>query len=106
MALAIFVQQQYRELRTLELTRRPPATIARKLAAFAVYHRRSLDHPTPTDHDVVRAVVRARAANWLWRNPGRHISARGHFALRKLGVAKKTTPEIWNAVLAACAAKP
>jgi len=36
---------------------RRPATIARKLAAIAVYHR-SLDHPTPTDHDVVRAVVR------------------------------------------------
>ena len=42
-----------------DLTRRGrrPATIARKLAAIAVYHR-SLDHPTPTDHDVVRAVVR------------------------------------------------
>ena len=42
-----------------DLTRRTrrPATIARKLAAVAVYHR-SLDHPTPTDHDVVRAVVR------------------------------------------------
>jgi hypothetical protein len=36
---------------------RRPATIARKLAAIAVYHR-SMDHPTPTDHDVVRAVVR------------------------------------------------
>jgi integrase len=36
---------------------RRPATIARKLAAIAVYHR-STDHPTPTDHDVVRAVVR------------------------------------------------
>jgi hypothetical protein len=36
---------------------RRPATIARKLAAIAVYHR-SLDHPSPTDHDVVRAVVR------------------------------------------------
>jgi hypothetical protein len=36
---------------------RRPATIARKLAAIAVYHR-SLDRPTPTDHDVVRAVVR------------------------------------------------
>jgi hypothetical protein len=35
-----------------------PATIARKLAAIAVYHR-SMDHPTPTDHDVMlRAVVR------------------------------------------------
>jgi hypothetical protein len=42
-----------------DLTRRGrrPATIARKLAAIAVYHR-SMDHPTPTDHDVVRAVVR------------------------------------------------
>jgi SAM-dependent methyltransferase len=36
---------------------RRPATIARKLAAIAVYHR-SRDHSTPTDHDVVRAVVR------------------------------------------------
>jgi hypothetical protein len=36
---------------------RRPATIPRKLAAIAVYHR-STDHPTPTDHDVVRAVVR------------------------------------------------
>jgi integrase len=36
---------------------RRPATIARKLAAIAVYHR-SMDHPTPTDYDVVRAVVR------------------------------------------------
>jgi site-specific recombinase XerD len=36
---------------------RRPATIARKLAAIAVYHR-SMDHPTPTAHDVVRAVVR------------------------------------------------
>jgi integrase len=42
-----------------DLTRRGrrPATIARKLAAIAVYHR-SMNHPTPTDHDVVRAVVR------------------------------------------------
>src|SRR5450755_2451846 len=42
-----------------DLTRRGrrPATIARKLAAITVYHR-STDHPTPTDHDVVRAVVR------------------------------------------------
>jgi hypothetical protein len=42
-----------------DLTRRGrrPATIARKLAAIGVYHR-SMDHPTPTDHDVVRAVVR------------------------------------------------
>jgi len=42
-----------------DLTRRGrrPATIARKLAAIAVFHR-STDHPTPTDHDVVRAVVR------------------------------------------------
>jgi integrase len=42
-----------------DLTRRGrrPATIARKLAAIAVYHR-SLDHAAPTDHDVVRAVVR------------------------------------------------
>src|ERR1019366_9673024 len=42
-----------------DLTRRGrrPATIARKLAAVAVYHR-SIDHSTPTDHDVVRAVVR------------------------------------------------
>jgi integrase len=42
-----------------DLTRRGrrPATIARKLAAIAVYHR-SMDHPAPTDHDVVRAVVR------------------------------------------------
>jgi hypothetical protein len=42
-----------------DLTRRGrrPATIARKLAAVAVYHR-SMDHSTPTDHDVVRAVVR------------------------------------------------
>jgi site-specific recombinase XerD len=42
-----------------DLTRRGrrPATISRKLAAIAVYHR-SMDHPTPTDHDVVRAVVR------------------------------------------------
>jgi hypothetical protein len=36
---------------------RRPATIARKLAAIAVYHS-SMDHPTPTAHDVVRAVVR------------------------------------------------
>jgi integrase len=36
---------------------RRPATIARKLAAISVYHR-SMDHATPTDHDVVRAVVR------------------------------------------------
>jgi site-specific recombinase XerD len=34
---------------------RRPATIARKLAAIAVYHR-SMEHPAPTDHDVVRAV--------------------------------------------------
>jgi integrase len=42
-----------------DLTRRDrrPATISRKLAAIAVYHR-STDHPAPTDHDVVRAVVR------------------------------------------------
>ena len=42
-----------------DLTRRGrrPATIARKLAAIAVYHR-SMDHLTPTDHDVVRTVVR------------------------------------------------
>jgi hypothetical protein len=42
-----------------DLTRRGrrPATIARKLAAIAVYYR-SMDHLTPTDHDVVRAVVR------------------------------------------------
>jgi site-specific recombinase XerD len=36
---------------------RRPATIARKLAAIAVYHL-SLNHPAPTAHDVVRAVVR------------------------------------------------
>lgn len=36
---------------------RRPATIARKLAAIAVYHG-STGHPTPTSHDVVRAVVR------------------------------------------------
>jgi integrase len=46
-------------LHVADLTRRGrrPATIARKLAAIGVYHR-SMDHPTPTDHDVVRAVVR------------------------------------------------
>lgn len=36
---------------------RKPATIARKLAAIAVYHG-STGHSTPTSHDVVRAVVR------------------------------------------------
>ncbi|MBC5820706.1 MAG: tyrosine-type recombinase/integrase [Candidatus Eremiobacteraeota bacterium] len=36
---------------------RRPATIARKLAAIAVYHG-STGHATPTSHDVVRAVVR------------------------------------------------
>jgi integrase len=36
---------------------RRPATIARKLAAIAVYHR-SAGHPSPCKHDVVRAVVR------------------------------------------------
>jgi integrase len=36
---------------------RKPATIARKLAAVAVFHR-SAGHPSPTEHDVVRAVVR------------------------------------------------
>jgi integrase len=36
---------------------RRPATIARKLAAIAVYHR-SAGHPSPCEHDVVRAVVR------------------------------------------------
>ena len=30
-----------------------------------------------------------------------HRIRQGQFALRKLGVAKKTAPEIWNAVLAA-----
>jgi transposase-like protein len=30
-----------------------------------------------------------------------HRIRQGQFALRKLGVAKKTVPEIWNAVLAA-----
>ena len=30
-----------------------------------------------------------------------HRIRQGPFALRKLGVAKKTAPEIWNAVLAA-----
>jgi hypothetical protein len=34
-----------------------PSSIARKLAAIAVYDR-SIDHPTPTAHDVVRAAVR------------------------------------------------
>jgi integrase len=36
---------------------RRPATIARKLAAIAVYHR-SAGHQSPCEHDVVRAVVR------------------------------------------------
>jgi integrase len=36
---------------------RRPATISRKLAAIAVYHR-SAGHPSPCEHDVVRAVVR------------------------------------------------
>ncbi len=36
---------------------RRPATIARKLAAIAVYHR-SAGHRSPAEHDVVRAVVR------------------------------------------------
>jgi integrase len=36
---------------------RRPATIARKLAAIAVYHR-SIGHQSPCEHDVVRAVVR------------------------------------------------
>jgi integrase len=50
----------YRSLYVADLKRRGrrPATIARKLAAIAVY-RRSMDHPTPTAHDVVRAVVRS-----------------------------------------------
>jgi hypothetical protein len=30
-----------------------------------------------------------------------HLMRQGQFALRKLGVAEKTAPEIWNAVLAA-----
>jgi len=43
----------------LDLRRRGrrPATIARKLAAITVDHG-STGHPTPTGHDVVRAVVR------------------------------------------------
>ncbi len=36
---------------------RKAATIARKLAAIAIYHR-STNHSTPTAHDVVKAVVR------------------------------------------------
>jgi integrase len=36
---------------------RRPATITRKLAAIAVYHR-SAGHYSPAEHDVVRAVVR------------------------------------------------
>ena len=36
---------------------RRPATIARKLAAIAVFHR-AAGEPSPTEHDVVRAVVR------------------------------------------------
>src|SRR5450631_220589 len=36
---------------------RRPATIARKLAAIAVYHR-AAGEASPTEHDVVRAVVR------------------------------------------------
>jgi hypothetical protein len=61
---------------------RRPATIARKLAAIAVYHR-SMDHPTPTTHDFVWAVVRgtrrqlgvaaedrARARRAAQHNPG------------------------------------
>jgi site-specific recombinase XerC len=36
---------------------RRPATIARKLAAIAVYYR-SAGHHNPEEHDVVRAVVR------------------------------------------------
>jgi integrase len=36
---------------------RRPATIARKLSAITVYHR-STGHPSPCEHDVVRAVVR------------------------------------------------
>jgi hypothetical protein len=36
---------------------RRPAAIRAQIAAIAVYHR-SMDHPTPTDHYVVRAVVR------------------------------------------------
>jgi integrase len=36
---------------------RRPATISRKLAAIAVYHR-SAGYPSPCEHDVVRAVVR------------------------------------------------
>jgi hypothetical protein len=46
-----------RDFADLKRRGRRPATIARKLAAIAVYHR-SMDHPTPTAHDVVRAVVR------------------------------------------------
>lgn len=36
---------------------RRPATISRKLSAIAVYHR-SAGHPSPCEHDVVRAVMR------------------------------------------------
>jgi hypothetical protein len=36
---------------------RRPATIGRELVAIAVYHL-SMDHPTPTGHDVVRTVKR------------------------------------------------
>src|SRR5450755_4858937 len=36
---------------------RRPATIARKLAAIAVFHR-AAGEASPTEHDVVRAVVR------------------------------------------------
>jgi integrase len=36
---------------------RRPSTIARKLSAIAVYHR-STGHPSPCEHDVVKAVVR------------------------------------------------
>jgi integrase len=56
---------------------RRPATIARKLPAIAVYHR-SVDHPTPTDHDVVRALVRSCAApagNSAWRSRRRPRSS-------------------------------
>jgi hypothetical protein len=35
-----------------------------------------------------------------------HRIRQGQLALRKLGVAKKTAPEIWNAVLAGWGGKP
>jgi len=60
---------------------RRPATIARKLAAIAVYHR-SAGHHSPAEHDVVRSVVRGTR--------------------RELGVARRQAPRSLSMDLRAC----